>query len=736
MAHDSIRLPSDSTVASQKTHRGSNLPEALAAAANRDTKTAVKANPLLTVVLKSTPILPGKQDSLFELVLQNDPKSAPPIRLQADTDIKPGTSLLLQLDTAGHYQPVEKPSPEQLKQLIRLELEFWRTQLMPTANLRKQPLLPSTATLMQLAQKLPALAPLIRFLENKPETITGRQVQQLFEQFRTLAHPPVARPAAPTANSAGASWPVKPSDQQPASTAGATASVPDKRPNTATAPLLQLIKPTLIPDFRLARPVGFQPIRFTISGAQQPVSAALRATHATINQPAAQTNTHQSIPGHVGASNPFEQQASRLQFTGQLFQLPENRPENRLILTAENRQQLVFVRSTLGEQTVAKNPTSAAPNPTATWITQPSETVSQKSGAEVASAATPAKSTQLMETAAAAMGPLLRQQGTAEYAMPVTISTSSVRVNKATNQQHMVDTQPSTHPQGVASASHRTSTNPVNNGSAIPLATANAAVASPAAADDLALPAAGNLGKEVAITGKQPSLPLPVEARLSSWLSEIRNAIQQSPAATQASIKQQAEQFLQHPQPNPILTNSEVRKAVKRGETTTDNTEQSLLQLRAAVETTLARLQHAAIQTAAQQWSTPDQPVFHQHLPLIWLGLTHWADIEWWQEQKRQNQAQEKKAQAANTFKMRIFLTLEPLSEFCAELEKTRHITQLTFWTEDQATLAHLHALMPKLEQWTEGLGERQLQTKHGLPKRKTRSESPSNEQHLVDTRI
>ncbi|MDO7641931.1 MAG: hypothetical protein MUQ76_08250, partial [Reinekea forsetii] len=112
MANDGIRLPSDSTVTSQKIVRGGGEPETTALPAKNVPATPV--TPLLTVVLQSKTLLAGNKTALFELILQNDPKSAPPLSVLSDAPIKPGTSLLLELDKHQQYQPIRQPSQAQV----------------------------------------------------------------------------------------------------------------------------------------------------------------------------------------------------------------------------------------------------------------------------------------------------------------------------------------------------------------------------------------------------------------------------------------------------------------------------------------------------------------------------------------------------------------------------------------------------------------------------------------------
>jgi len=73
------------------------------------------------------------------------------------------------------------------------------------------------------------------------------------------------------------------------------------------------------------------------------------------------------------------------------------------------------------------------------------------------------------------------------------------------------------------------------------------------------------------------------------------------------------------------------------------------------------------------------------------------------------------------------------MADICADIDWGGAATQLTFWSEDAATLSHLNTLLPKLESWTAGLGERNITTKHGMPKKMNADRQKEKDNHLVD---
>ena len=467
MANDGIRLPSDSTVTSQKIVRGGGEPETTALPAKNVPATPV--TPLLTVVLQSKTLLAGNKTALFELILQNDPKSAPPLSVLSDAPIKPGTSLLLELDKHQQYQPIRQPSQAQVTKLVNLELDFWRGHLLPKADARNFPPLPSPADLNGLAQRFSALSPLVHWLNQR--------------------------------------------------------------------------------QARLSSPV---------------VAAWIRETVAL-----SQLRYWSSMP--KGRGSGLAALGSDLPLLDGLDSLDEAPPSG-------------------GHTTL---PTPAGVNP-----------MMAGSGMEV-----------------------------------------------------------------------------------------------------------------------------PLEIKLGQWLGLMDDTIKAKPeqlnnqqiTRATALIQQSLEQASKIP--------------LESGQNIPSSKDDSpLLALRSWLEASQARIQNSAILGASAQWSAPDQPTVQQmQLPLIWLGLTSWADIEWWQEQHRNTANADKDARARRRWRMKVYLSLAPMSDICADIDWGGDATQLTFWSEDAATLSHLNTLLPKLESWTAGLGERNITTKHGMPKKMNADRQKEKDNHLVD---
>ncbi|MFT4674728.1 MAG: hypothetical protein ACI9K8_000458 [Reinekea sp.] len=467
MANDGIRLPSDSTVTSQKIVRGGGEPETKPLPTKNAPASPV--SPLLTVVLQLKTLLAGNKASLFELILQNDPKSGPPLSVLSDAPIRPGTSLLLEFDKNQQYQPVRQPSQAQLTKLVNLELDFWRGHLLPKADARNFPSLPSSAELTGLAHRFSALSPLVHWLNQRPASLSS------------------------------------------------------------------------------------------------PVVAA--------------------------------------------------------------------------------------------WIRE-------------------------------------------------TVALSQMRY-----WSHM----PKGRGSGLAAP-----------GSSLPLLDGLDSVGGPpTSSEHIKLPSPAGVNPTLAGS----SLEVPLEIKLGQWLGLMDDTIKAAPDQLKSQLKQQATVLMQQ--------SSKIRAQgpLEAGQNTPLSKDDTpLLELRSWLEACQARIQNSAILGASAQWSAPDQPTVQQmQLPLIWLGLTSWADIEWWQEQRQNTANADKDARARRRWRMKVYLSLAPMADICADIDWGGDTTQLTFWSEDAATLSHLNTLLPMLESWTAGLGERNITTKHGMPKKMNADQQKEKDNHLVD---
>jgi hypothetical protein len=523
MVGDGIRLPNDSTVASTKVHRGTGLPEA--PARYETSAKPVLTSPLFTVVLEAKTIAEGSKGGLYEIILQNDPKSAPPITVQSSSYVKPGTSMFLELNEQQIYRPVNQLSSEQFTRLAAIELDFWRAHVLPKADSQQANNLPGTSALNQVAENHPALKPLVQWLNQRPTELNGSLVQRWIQEFAPL--------------------PTQKSLAVPELT-------PVQQPQTKS-------QPAATPSLASRSPLS--------NDASQP-------------QPSIQTTT--AIQTAASAAE----------------------------TTMAPRVNIQLTQATANSGTI--------PNPANQQPQQPGQTMSPDA-----------------------------QQPNRHHHLTIPETDSKAPVN-------------------------------------------------------------------------------PLEITISQWINKIDQLIQSSPQDLQRLLKQTALQELERQTDLPHQT-------IKTSSSPADDTQ--LLNLRNWLESSQARIQNLAVQTAAQHWAAPEQPTVHQmQLPLIWLGLTSWADIEWWQEKPRKEKTEkEKKDKQDRHWRMKIFLTMPPLSPLCADIDYHNDHTALTFWSEDAATLAHMNSLLTNLHQWTAGLGERTLQTKHGMPKRVNEDKQSYRDNHLVD---
>ena len=616
MANEGIRLPSDTTVASQKVHRGTQARDTQVTPATP--KEVATPQTLITVVLQTKPLIEGSRSGLFELLLQNDPKSEPPIRLQSDTRIAPGTSLLLEMDDQGVYRPVERPSRGQLNQMIQLELDFWRAHLLPKAGHRSFPPTPDAAVLTRLGNQWPELKPLTDWLTQRPETITGREIQRWFRETSPLSHLRNWQPAPPAQ--------INPARQTFSPTTEFSRVLPMPMPIAAQHPIL-------------SDPIG------TRVNLNPVLPSALSSTATPADRP---TNL------------------TTLTYVGRVFTL-NSAPLTQPVPSAVLHDSITPTRASLAWPSL---PGTATP----TTQTQPSN-LSAPSASGAGNTGTPPTSP-----------------------IPVHFSLTPTRSADLKPALQLI-AQPALQPSTSAEPTSRVPLQPL----ALPLSLEH-------------LPL-------------RRDAELPVEMKLGLWLQQLDKTVAQHPATLQSQMQGKAEEILR----NLELTRS-APDAVTRPSTDAASDDAPLLALRNLLDSTLARIQNNAIQTAAQQITQPDQPVQQMQLPLIWLGLTSWADIEWWQERPKKDKKQSDQDESRRRrWRMKIYLTLTPLGKVCADLDWSPDQTQLTFWSEDPATLNHLNQLLPTLNQWTEGLGERNLSTKHGMPSRRQdhRDDEPSH--HLVD---
>ena len=726
MASDGIKLPSDSTVISQRINTGQQ------SSANHSTPTQTQTSvplttPLATVVLEAKTIIEGAKGSLFELVLQNDPKSQPPITVQSDSYVKPGTTILLELDEQQNYRSTEKPSNDQLTKLVSIELDYWRAHVLPKADNQAQqaPTL-NPQQLQQLATRYPPLQPLVNWLTQQPESLNGNQLQQWISQFTPLSSEkpwpqpqPVQAPAQPAATAPPTgtgtekgSQTTVPAQTPLAQTANQTqqSTSTNSTANNAAATANTPLKPELSVPAGSKTPLQ-QPIA---TEAAKPEAATKPIAHAS----GTASNNSANVPPAVSTTVSNQPALPRTVFIPLTTLKPESSatatstssntqvsatPQN-TVPPAQNTQ-AGLAASAL--QPTKNEPPVPVPNPATATNTNSSQPVVNQTTTE-ASKPMPAN-TQL-------------------NTQPNTASSSSLASSSNSSLNSSLNRSPNNSPNTLSS-----------NSQLEPPKTANSHNPAPSRADKA----------EPSHTQNQQK-PVPLEITLSQWINTLNQLMKSSPNDMQALLKQAAAAQLNkagesrvtdspvpndQASPNNQATSNNSVNTAQANEANEESAQ--LLNLRNWLENSQARLQNMAIQTTAYQWSAPDQPPVQQmQLPLIWLGLTSWADIEWWQERpKKKSSQQSNDEESQQHWRMRIYLKMDPLARVCADIDYHSSHTNLTFWSEDRATLAHMNTLLGHLEQWTAGLGERTLQTKHGMPKKVETEQQHYRDNHLVDVR-
>lgn len=651
MAPEGIKLPSDSTMASQKIRRSASAP--LEAPSN-DSKKANQpppANPLATVVLQSKAILEGRKGELFQLLLQNDPKSAPPIKLYADTNISPGTPLLLELDEKGQYQPVDSPSRAQVGKLIELGLDFWQAHLFPKAATKSAPTLPATDTLVALAKQFPQLKPIIQWLIQRPNQLNSQVIRQWMQENSSLSSLREFTNAKSTTQFSLAQSSL-PSEQGPTRPSSLTID-PSLASRTRIKTLLNALvsnaahgriinaitlNPLPTNNLGLAQGTQIGTLPVNLSTPTAPLPAFLKFAFALSPSGA------EGKPASTQFSEGLAAAAIRSkQWAPMVGQVPTVNPKALTNYIAEQTQNLKAVLSTgISTQNIAATQTTLNPSAMSQFTTL---------------TPAPSSNTELPST---------------------TLSTFRQMTHELLN---------------------------------LTLSKTNQA--------------------QQTASSTATSL---IEIKLGQWLALIEQTQAKDSSDLAHLLKSKAMNILSGQTDSGDKIQTDPRLQASLSQPDKDN---ALNQLRSWVEATQAKVLHQAVQAASAQWQAPDLPVIQQmQLPLIWLGLTSWADIEWWQEKKKTAADEEREAESKRRWRMRIYLSVEPLSEFCADIDWHPNDTQLIFWSEDAATLAHLNTLVPTLKEWTLGLSsESIIQTRHGMPKRASEQQLKRTNHHLVDVK-
>ncbi|MBU2862663.1 hypothetical protein KO489_02280 [Reinekea forsetii] len=656
MAPDGIKLPSDTTVASQGVRRNASAPlESTERTVNSSNRPP--PNPLATIVLQSIPIIEGQKGGLFQLILQNDPKSEPPIKVVADSNIKLGTPLLVELDENGQYQPADRLTQAQITKLVTLELEFWQAHLYPKAAVKTSPTLPSAQALEVLAKNYPELKPLVQWLTQRPSQLTGQQIQKWLQEFSPLS---VLRENTTAPSS-------KAFNLATSSTSG----------HSGTAPHNSTAK---IPNSSLGSNL-FQPAQPT-----QPVT----------------TGAHSNAPLQpLTTSTAFTAQPTTRLAPEQIQQPPVKHP----ILTL------------IGKITFGAHADTAVKN-TKPTLTNSKETPLLNRNESIQSAVFRAKQ----------LTPMI---GLNAKALPTNIAQLVLSPN--------ITSAPTFTQQATQAPGTPKGANEVLGNSAQAL---TASLPSPTQQTNVrssAFTVFKQISSDLFSTQSHPLkpsqsiLPKPVtdliEVKLSQWIGLIEQTQTKTQADLSQLLKSKAMALINEGQS--AAEKIQIDPKLLQSQATKDD---PLSQLRSWLESAQAKVFHQAVQSAATQWQLPELPPVQQlQLPLIWLGLTSWADIEWWQEKKK-NQASQEKEERDRRWRMRIYLNVDPLSEFCADIDWHSNDTQLVFWSEDAATLSHLNQLIPTLTSWTQGLSDESvIQTRHGMPKKVSKQQLQQTNHHLVD---
>ncbi|PTY36410.1 hypothetical protein BGP77_03680 [Saccharospirillum sp. MSK14-1] len=671
---DSIRRPVDSTLSTRTAHRGGEgllQPQQNAMAQLR------QSAPAIAVVVEQhnlgTPRKP-----LFELLLSMNDQW---VRVQSTKPFQPGTVLLIEATSDDQIRVLPNPEPAQLNRMMQASLQFWQAHTLPRVHATSLPPLPATSSQQQVAAQQPELKPLIDWLNQKP-ALNARTLANWVREFMPLAMPttPAGTTSTPPAKSAlpPVPWPsaslqatgngnsVMAAGDKTAPPASPVQSPTTGQATTATAPLrilVETIRATL-PILQQA-PLRWMPVQQQASGQWQPVQ-------------------------HPGTAKPMIITAS----TDALF--------NRVVPEA-----LVAVKNPATPAVPVAVPYNSL---LATPPEAPSQLRLQLVDARILQQPQPRPVSFNQNLTPPLLAALSTLPTRPAPAMTLTV-TPTLLPPTTSLQQATVNFSVTTAAADAAL--------PVSTTTALPTS------ANDPGSDWRPLPSRS--------TGSDP---LPLEMRLAQWLMMIDNRIRQHPASLQQSLAQRAQQLLRSndlnygldkplpPPPLPSIHNNTVSNPANQ-QSLADL--QPLMQLRQWLEAVQGKTQNNAIQQTlsalTQGGDGPSQPVQQLSIPLIWMGPSSWANLEWWQE-KPSDTEEEASSGGKRLWRFRLFFELEPLAPLCADLVWEPEQTDLTFWSEDRNTLAFLKSHLSTLEQWTEGLGERQLHTRHGMPRKKSTPEA------------
>lgn len=614
--------------------------------------------------------LGSAQKPLFEVLLSMNDQW---VRAQSNRPFQPGTVLLVEATPDDQIRVLPKPEPAQLNRMMQASLNFWQAHTLPRVHATELPPLPDPQSRQQLANDQPALRPLLDWLSQKP-VLNARNLAAWVREFMPLT-PPGRQPSLPPPNSAAEPLPVR-----------------IGLGNNAAA-------------------------QWPLIGASGTPQAPPTAPSQAANAPAATTSqsttgvpqTTQTTTAERSWPSPLRELVALIR----ALQPPPHQPVRLLAVSTANNGQWQL-----------------SPAPTAPPLT-PVTTANRPVPITVSAVLTPPAT-----TGQAPAPPTVPGSGAATTSQPQTLSLIRlIDVSQLPTIQRPVLSTPTLPEPNLASAPAALRPNPPSSlaVSALPL------VATP----DSPPPAQTEPWQRLpASTGQTDRLPL--EMRLAQWLLLIDARIRQHPASLQQSLAQRAAQMLQagdthygldKPPPAPPLPRVQ-GGGVNPASAQANNELQPLLQLRNWLEAVQGKTQNNAIQqtlSALAQGGGDGQTVQQLSIPLVWMGPAAWANLEWWQESADQ-EGEDARAGGKRLWRFRLFFELEPLAPLCADLVWEPQQTDLTFWSEDRNTLAFLNRHLDTLESWTEGLGERELHTRHGMPRKKSTPE-PEAFKPLVDIR-
>lgn len=672
---DSIRRPVDSTLSTRTAHRGGEgqlPPQGDPVAQLR------QSSPAIAVVVEQHN-LGTPQKPAFELLLSiNDLW----LRVQSTKPFQPGTVLLVEATADDQIRVLPKLEPAQLNRMMQASLHFWQAHTLPRIHATELPPLPDVAGRAQLSRQEPVLQPLLDWLGQKP-ALNARTLAAWVQEFMPLntlqRSPPMPPlPATPLpiqlirVETASSNWPLILTEPTPTPT-------PTPTPNhSSTAepgkPTAALQTPPPTPG---SAPVGTQA---ELPGPRAMLTAPVKTLIDAIRTslPLLQQQPIRWIPVQAHSDGHWQP----LSQTGTAV------PAHLIASPRELMQIAVSLDS------VVAKPSSHSTHPSS-WPVGGQATV------------TPALPVQLIDAR------LLQHP---ERLLALVDKVASVSMQPASAISAL---QPSLQ---------------------LPLVQTPTAASSPA----ITPPAPSNTSWQSLPVTTETSGRVPLEIRLAQWLLLIDDRIRQHPASLQQSLAQRAQQLLRTsdlhygldkplpPPPLPQLHNSGGPHPASRQ---ASQDLQPLLQLRNWLEAVQGKTQNNAIQQTLSALASggdgQTQTVQQLSIPLIWIGPSAWANLEWWQERAEEDDSAGQTG-GKRLWRFRLFFELEPLAPLCADLVWEPQQTDLTFWSEDRSTLAFLNSHLGTLEQWTEGLGERQLHTRHGMPRKKSTPE-PDAFKPLVD---